>query len=114
MLDDFAHPCQILGDFQTIKEKKGNIDTLKISYFGDAYNNVTYDLMRMCAIFGLKLDVACPDNPEYSPEQIVLDEITELSKNTSAEVRIIHNAIKAAQESDIIYTDVNRSLSSLS
>ncbi len=69
MLDDFAHPCQILGDFQTIKEKKGRLDKFKLSYFGDANNNVTYDLMRMCAMFGLKMDVACPKNPDYSPEQ---------------------------------------------
>jgi len=60
MLDDFAHPCQMIGDFLTIKEKKGRLDNLKISYFGDAHNNVTYDLMRIAAIFGLELDVACP------------------------------------------------------
>ncbi|MCP4760339.1 MAG: ornithine carbamoyltransferase, partial [archaeon] len=78
MLDDFAHPCQILADFLTIKEKKGNISNLKISYFGDAHNNVTYDLMRMCAIFGITMDVACPKGAEYSPESIVLREIKEI------------------------------------
>jgi len=105
MLDDFAHPCQILGDFQTIKEKKGKLNSLKLSYFGDAYNNVTYDLMRMCAIYGFKMDVACPNSPEYSPEQIVLDEIAELSSSTGANVRVVHNAVEAAKEADIIYTD---------
>ncbi|MHA2392395.1 MAG: ornithine carbamoyltransferase [Promethearchaeota archaeon] len=105
MLDDFAHPCQILGDFQTIKEKKGKLDDLKLSYFGDAYNNVTYDLMRICAMFGLRMDVACPNTPEYSPEQIVLDEVSDLSKKTGAEINIVHDAIEAAQDSDVIYTD---------
>lgn len=104
MLDDFAHPCQVLGDFQTIKEKK-EIDNLKLSYFGDAFNNVTYDLMRMCAMFGLKMDVACPVSLEYSPEKIVLDEILELSNNSGAEIRIIHDAIEAAKDADVIYTD---------
>jgi ornithine carbamoyltransferase len=104
MLDDFAHPCQVLGDFQTIKEKK-ELDNLKLSYFGDAFNNVTYDLMRMCAMFGLKMDVACPVSPEYSPEKIVLDEILELSNNSGAEIRIIHDAIEAAKNADVIYTD---------
>jgi ornithine carbamoyltransferase len=78
---------------------------MKLSYYGDAYNNVTYDLMRMCAIFGWKMDVACPDAPEYSPEQTVLDEVAELSRNTGAEVRVIHNALEAARDSDVIYTD---------
>jgi ornithine carbamoyltransferase len=105
MLDDFAHPCQILGDFQTIKEKKGTLSNLKLSYFGDAYNNVTYDLMRMSAIFGLKMDIACPNHANYSPEQEVLNEVTELSKETGADVRVINDAMKAAKDSDIVYTD---------
>ncbi|MFX1601677.1 MAG: ornithine carbamoyltransferase [Promethearchaeota archaeon] len=105
MLDDFAHPCQILGDFQTIKEKKNHLDNMKLSYFGDAYNNVTYDLMRMCAIFGWKMDVACPIAPEYLPEQIVLDEVSEISNNTNANIRVVHDAIEAASDADVIYTD---------
>jgi len=105
MLDDFAHPCQILGDFLTIKEKKGKLDNLKLSYFGDAYNNVTYDLIRMCAIFGWRMDVACPDDPQYSPEEKVLDEVSELSKETGADVRVVHQAMGAARDADVIYTD---------
>ncbi len=105
MLDDFAHPCQILGDFQTIKEKRGRLDDFKLSYFGDAYNNVTYDLMRMSAIFGIKMDVICPNDSEYSPEQIVLDEVEEISKKTKADVRVIHDAVEGAKDADVIYTD---------
>jgi len=105
MLDDFAHPCQILGDFQSIKEKKGKLENFKLSYFGDAYNNVTYDLMRMCAIFGLRMDVACPNNPDYSPEQLVIDEVLELSKNNGADVKVVHDAFEAAKDADVIYTD---------
>ena len=105
MLDDFAHPCQMMGDFLTIKEKLGSFDNLKISYFGDAYNNVTYDLMRIAAIFGLELDVACPVGSEYTPEQEVLDEVSQISKETGAYVNIIHDAYNAARDSDIIYTD---------
>ncbi|MFX1281036.1 MAG: ornithine carbamoyltransferase [Promethearchaeota archaeon] len=105
MLDDFAHPCQILADFQTIKEKKTHLEAMKLSYFGDAYNNVTYDLMRMCAMFGWKMDIACPNSAEYSPEQEVFDEISNLSKETGAEIKIFHDAFDAAKDSDIIYTD---------
>ncbi|NVM46758.1 MAG: ornithine carbamoyltransferase [Candidatus Lokiarchaeota archaeon] len=105
MLDDFAHPCQMMGDFLTIKEKKGRLNDLKISYFGDAYNNVTYDLMRIAAIFGLELDVACPVGPEYTPEQVVLDEVSQISKETGAYINIVHNAYDAARDSDVVYTD---------
>lgn len=105
MLDDFAHPCQILGDFQTIKEKRGNLKNFKLSYYGDAYNNVTYDLMRMCAMFGIEMDVACPNNPQYSPEKDALDEVSNLSKDTGVNVRVVHDAIEAAKNADVIYTD---------
>jgi len=105
MLDDFAHPCQMIGDFLSIKEKKGKLGDLKIAYFGDAYNNVTYDLMRIAAMFGLKLDVACPKGADFTPEQIVLDEVSQISKETGAEVNIVHNAFDAAKDSDVIYTD---------
>jgi ornithine carbamoyltransferase len=105
MLDDFAHPCQMMGDFLTIKEKKGRLNNLKISYFGDAYNNVTYDLMRIAAIFGLELDVACPAGSAYTPEQVVLDEVAQISKETGAYINVLHDAYNAARDSDIIYTD---------
>jgi ornithine carbamoyltransferase len=105
MLDDFGHPCQILGDFQTIKEKKGNLDHFKMSYYGDAYNNVTYDLMRMCALFGWDMDVACPKGENYSPEKEVLEEVNHVSERTGAKVRVIHDAMEAAKDCDIIYTD---------
>ncbi len=105
MLDDFAHPCQILGDFLTIKEKKGKLDGFKLAYYGDAHNNVTYDLMRMAAIFELEMDVACPMGSEYMPEDIVLEEVKNLSNNSGAKVRIIHNAEEAAHSANVIYTD---------
>jgi ornithine carbamoyltransferase len=105
MLDDFGHPCQILCDFQTIREKKGSFKNLKLSYFGDSHNNVTYDLMRMSALFGIRMDVACPAGPDYSPEKEVVDEIEKLSARSGAKVRILHDAAEAVRDSDVVYTD---------
>ena len=105
LLDDFAHPCQILSDFMTIKEKLGKLNGFKMAYFGDAHNNVTYDLMRMCAMFGIEMDVACPEGKEYSPEEIVINEVNKISEKTGARVRVVHDAIEAANGSDVIYTD---------
>jgi len=105
MLDDYAHPCQMIGDFLTIKEKKGKLSDLKMAYYGDAHNNVTYDLMRFCALFGLKMDVACPKGIDYTPEQEVLEEVKQLAKSSGAIINVIHDAIGAAEGADIIYTD---------
>jgi len=105
ILDDFAHPCQILADFQTIIEHKGSFRGLKLAYFGDGHNNVAYDLMRMCAMQGMMMDVACPEGAPYSPEKIVMDEVTHLSTQSGAKIRILHDAAEAAKDADIIYTD---------
>jgi ornithine carbamoyltransferase len=105
MLDDYAHPCQMIGDFLTIKEKKGKLIDLKMTYYGDAHNNVTYDLMRFSALFGIKMDVACPKDIDYIPEQEVLDEVKQLAKSSGANVNIIHDPVEAAKNADIIYTD---------
>jgi ornithine carbamoyltransferase len=51
------------------------------------------------------MDVVCPNDSEYSPEQIVLDEVKEISKDTGATVRVIHKAIEGTKDADIIYTD---------
>jgi ornithine carbamoyltransferase len=105
MLDDFGHPCQILCDFQTIREKKGGFKNLKLSYFGDAHNNVTYDLMRMSALFGIRMDVGCPAGSDYSPEKEVVEEIEKLSAKSGAKIRILHDAAEAVRDSDVVYTD---------
>jgi ornithine carbamoyltransferase len=54
-VDDWGHPCQILADFQTILETVGTLQGRKLAFVGDVNNNVTFDLMRGCAIMGAKL-----------------------------------------------------------
>jgi ornithine carbamoyltransferase len=104
-LDDFAHPCQILCDFQTIKEKKGDLNPRKMTYFGDCHNNVTYDLMRLSALLGWEMAVCGPEGSEYEPEQAVLDEIAKISETSKANIYVSHDAQAAAKDADVIYTD---------
>src|SRR3989344_2052489 len=59
-LTNYEHPCQVLGDLLTIKEKLGKLNNIKIAYFGDAKNNVTHSLMFACSKLGIKLSIACP------------------------------------------------------
>jgi len=106
MLDDFGHPCQIISDALTIKEKLGKFDhTLKLSFFGDGKNNVTYCLMRLAAMFGLSMDVACPAGKDFEPEAEVIEEINNLSSASNAKIRVVHDPKIAATGANIIYTD---------
>ena len=59
-LDDYAHPCQILTDLLTIRERFGKLAGLRMAYFGDCRNNMTYDLMRAACIVGMHITVVGP------------------------------------------------------
>ncbi len=100
-LTDRFHPCQILSDLLTIKEKKGQIEGLKLAYFGDANNNVTHCLMIGCAIMGIGIHVACPQG--YYPQKDVFEKA--LSLAGGSEVVVGSDPEKAAKVADIVYTD---------
>jgi ornithine carbamoyltransferase len=100
-----GHPCQILGDFMTIREKLGKIRGLRLAYCGDARNNVTYSLMRAAALTGNTLVVGCPDKSEYRPEDHVMREVQRLTEKYGGTVEIVHDSLEAVDGADIVYTD---------
>ncbi len=100
-LTDKYHPCQILSDLLTIKEKKGKLEGLKLAYFGDANNNVTHCLLLGCALAGIDISVACPQ--KHAPMPDVLKKAEKLAKKS--EVKITSDPKNAARNADIIYTD---------
>ena len=104
-LTNYSHPCQILTDLFTIKEKKGNLDNLKLAYLGDGNNNVTHSLLFGCAVLGVNISVACPDGYEYEPLKEVVEKAKELGKLSGSEIIITNDAKEAAKNADVIYTD---------
>jgi ornithine carbamoyltransferase len=93
------HPCQILGDLMTIKEKKGKLDGLKLVYFGIA-NNVSNTLTIGCTKVGMNFTLCAPERNLPSMDQQLLDE----AKKTGLyeEEKDPKKAIKGV---DIVYTD---------
>lgn len=87
-LSDKYHPCQILADLTTIKEKFGKFDGLKLAYIGDG-NNVCNSLIVGCKKVGIKMSVAAPKG--YEP----LEKPDLLTNNVK----------EAVKDADIIYTD---------
>ncbi|GAE93505.1 ornithine carbamoyltransferase [Gracilibacillus boraciitolerans JCM 21714] len=100
LTDDF-HPCQVLADLQTIKEKKGRLEGLKLAYIGDG-NNMANSLMIGCAKMGLDIAIAAPK--DYQPKA----EITELASSfaNNTEVTVTEDPFEAVKNADIIYSDV--------
>jgi len=104
-MTNFSHPCQILSDLLTIKEKKGSYKGLTLSYFGDSNNNVTHSLLFGCAQAGINIRIACPAGYEFEPRPEVLGKAQQIAKSTGSTVTITHDATQAATGADIIYTD---------
>src|SRR5665647_1541209 len=63
-LTDLSHPCQAMADFLTLREHKGALSGLKLTYVGDG-NNVCHSLMLAAARGGTEMAVATP--PGYEP-----------------------------------------------
>jgi ornithine carbamoyltransferase len=98
-LTDLEHPCQVISDLLTIKEKKGTFD-LKLAYIGDG-NNVCNSLIGGSALMGMEIAVATPRG--YEPEETILAKAKEISSST---INTTNNPTEAVASAEIIYTDV--------
>ncbi len=101
-LTDLLHPCQVLADLQTIYEKKGKLEGLKMAYVGDG-NNMTNSLMFGCGKMGLNLTVATPKG--YEPDSNVTKLAMEDFKKSGATLVLTNDPVEAVKDADIIYTD---------
>lgn len=104
-LTDSRHPCQILADLQTIRERHQSLAGITLAYLGDAENNVTYSLLVGCAKLGMNIAVGCPADPAFAPDEGVLAMVRKFAGNTGCSVQILHDAREAAAGADVVYTD---------
>ncbi|MFQ6060266.1 MAG: ornithine carbamoyltransferase [Thermoplasmata archaeon] len=102
-LDDLEHPCQIVSDLFTIREKKGHLEGLKLAYLGDG-NNVCNSLLLGCSISSLNISVACPE--DYRPEKRIVEIAQDIGKGNRVSVEIVNSPEDAAKDADVLYTDV--------
>ena len=98
-LSDAEHPCQLLADLLTIRERKGDFQGLHVAWIGDG-NNVCNSLILASALTGMRLSIAGPAG--YEPDPATLKHARELGGN----VMITHDPAEAAAGADVFYTDV--------
>lgn len=99
-LTDRYHPCQVLADLQTIQEKRGSLDDLKVAWIGDG-NNVAHSWINAAAMLGFTLYLACP--PEYPPDNEILDWAQREGRGS---IHLVHEVKAAVSSADVLYTDV--------
>jgi ornithine carbamoyltransferase len=97
-LTDYAHPCQVLADLMTIRERKGTLKGLKMAFVGDG-NNMANSLIVGAIKTGMSFAIACPE--EYKPDC----EIMNWAQN-NGDFLCTTSVDEAVKDADVIYTDV--------
>jgi len=104
-LSDTFHPCQILADFMTIKEKKKKLKGLKIAWIGDG-NNVCNSMIYGAALSGTNMSIATPKG--FEPNK---DVVTQAKKSTNIELTT--DPFVATKNADVIVADTFSSIHNL-
>lgn len=102
-LSDLEHPCQIMADFLTISEVKGNLENLSLAFIGDGENNVTHSLALGCALAGM--DFRCASPSGYTMNPMVFEKAQKLSMLSGASIVQTEDIREAVSGADIVYTD---------
>lgn len=98
-LTDDEHPCQILADLQTIREKLGGVEGRSVCFVGDGACNVAASWLWAAAKLDFELRIAAP--AEFQPSQDLLERL-----GPRARVVLLEDPAEAAKGADVLYTDV--------
>ena len=104
-LSDTFHPCQILADFMTIKEKKKKLKGIKIAWIGDG-NNVCNSMIYGAALSGVNMSIATPKG--FEPNKNV---VKEAKKTTNIELTT--DPFTATKNADVVVADTFSSIHNL-
>jgi len=102
MLTGDHHPCQALADLQTLRQRFGDLDGLKLAYVGDG-NNVAHSLMVLGAKAGLEVAVATPPGLEPNP---LVAQVAGAQAEGSGSVSLTDDPTAAVQGAAAVYVDV--------
>lgn len=95
-LTDLQHPCQLLADMQTYFEHRGDIQGKTVTWIGDG-NNMCHSYIHAAMVLDFNLNIACPE--AYQPLKDIVDAAGD-------RVRFFDTPVAAAQNSDLVVTDV--------
>jgi ornithine carbamoyltransferase len=98
-LTDLLHPCQIMGDLLTCRERGKKLDSMVVAFVGDG-NNVANSWVEAAGVLGFELRVAGPSG--YDPDAGVLATAREKGGN----VKVLTDPAAAVSGADVVYTDV--------
>ena len=100
--DDF-HPCQLLADLLTIREHKGTLAGLTVTFLGDGGSNMAQSYLLACAIAGMHVRIACPDS--FAPRADVVADAEKIASETGGSVTVGSDPAALVSGADVVVTD---------
>jgi len=94
-LSDLQHPCQVLADLLTVREKRGRLAGLSFAWVGDG-SNVANSWVDAAGLLGLRLRVACPEG--FAPHRTALE-------RGGGSVDLLRRPADAVAGADVVITD---------
>ena len=102
-LCDMEHPCQVMADFLSVLERRGDLADFTLAFIGDG-NNVCNSLILLSAILGTNIRVSSPRG--YEPSKEVLKKADLLFKSSGGTYEFSYDPADAVKKAEAIYTDV--------
>jgi len=102
-LSDEFHPCQLLADLLTIREHKGTLAGLTVTFLGDGADNMVHSYLLAGATAGMHLRVACP--ADYMPDERVVADADAIAVRTGGSIAIYTDPLEAVAGADVVVTD---------
>ncbi|MQA13187.1 MAG: ornithine carbamoyltransferase [Pseudonocardiaceae bacterium] len=102
-LTDEFHPCQVLADLQTIRERHGRLAGVTLTYLGDGANNMAHSLLLGATTAGLHVRLAVPDG--FAPREDVMLAAEQRAAVTGGSALVLSDPHAAADGADVLVTD---------
>ncbi|MEV6155737.1 ornithine carbamoyltransferase [Nonomuraea sp. NPDC052129] len=102
-LTDEFHPCQILADLLTVRERFGRTAGLTLTYLGDGANNMAHSYLLGGATAGMHVRIGAPVG--YQPDAVILDQAAAIAATTGGSVISLTDPAAAIQGSHVVATD---------
>jgi ornithine carbamoyltransferase len=102
-LTDGFHPCQLLADLLTIRERLGELAGRTLTYLGDTSNNMAHSYALAGATAGVHVRLAGPAG--FAPDPAIIAAAHARAALTDGSVEILSDPIAAVKDADVVATD---------
>lgn len=102
-LTDQFHPCQLLADLLTIRERLGDLAGRTLSYYGDGANNMAASYLLAGVTAGMHVRIASPESLQPSDEIVARAE--RIAEATDGSVMVTDHPQAASIGADVLATD---------